>query len=191
MMKAVTAKRFSVLFAMLTVGCAWQPGGGSKAIESGVSPSGSSEAVWFATERPGLSAIAKDFLFVGPMSVNRNGERRQYLWFGIATTIDRRLTGAGTFDASAVVVNVDGTPMTFDLVPWSSDPEQTPYDPGIDSFQSFAARVTGSQLRQLSGAREITAFVVDGNGRSPLYEVVNGDRRSWTSSGASTFIPRN
>ena len=158
--------------------------------DPGVSPTGSQEALWLAAPRPGLSVVAKDSLFVGPMSVNRDGVRRSYLWFGVGTTIDRRLTGAPAPGLDSVVIIVNETPMTFDLIPWDSDPDAPPYPLSIDSHTSYAARITNSQLRQMANADRLSAYVVDANGRSPTYEVVEGSPSDWVSFGGPYAITR-
>lgn len=151
--------------------------------ETGVSPTSARSAVWLAAERPGLSAAAKDYLFVGPMTVNREGARRGYLWFGAGTTIDRHITGADKPVLDTVILVADGTPMTFDLIPWDNDPATSPYPLAIDQYASYAARVTASQLRQLGNATELGAYVTDVNGRSPLYQVVEGSAGDWIAGG--------
>lgn len=152
-------------------------------IETGVSPTSLRDAVWLAAPRPGLSAVGKDYLFVGPMTVNRGGSPQSYLWFAVGTTIDRRLTGAPKPELETVVLVTDGTPMTFDLIAWDSNGASAPYPLTIDSYVSYAARVTGSQLRQLAEADTLEAYVTDVSGRSPLYVVVEGDPADWLMSG--------
>lgn len=156
---------------------------GVSVTETGVSPTSSRSALWLAAVRPGLSASAKDYLFVGPMTVNREGARRGYLWFGAGTTIDRHITGADKPVLDTVILVADGTPMTFDLIPWDNNPATSPYPLAIDHYASYAARVTTSQLRQLGNASELGAYVTDVNGRSPLYQVVEGSAGDWIAGG--------
>ncbi len=169
-------------FAVITlIGCAWQNGTDgltASVTDSGVSATSSREAVWLAAPRRGLSAVGKDYLFVGPMTVNREGARRTYLWFAVATTIDRHLTGAPQPTLEQVVMLVDGTPMTFDLIAWD-DAASSPYPLAIESYSSYAARVTNSQIRQIASADTVAAYVTDSNGRSPIYLVVKGDPGDW------------
>ena len=178
--------------AVLAGGCTWLPqadgsaaGVAGNTVEAGVSPTSSRNAVWLAAPRPGLSAVGKDYLFVGPMTVNRDGSRQRYLWFAVGTTIDRRLTGAPKPELETVVLVTDGTPMTFDLIAWDSTGAYAPYPLTIDSDVSYAARVTGSQLRQLAEADTLEAYVTDVNGRSPRYVVVEGDPADWLTSGGN------
>ena len=171
-------------------GCGSQRGfeGGSKAVlNAGISPAGASEAVSLAALRPGLSAAGKDYLFVGPMTVNREGSHRRYLWFSVGTTIDRHLTGAPKPTLETVVLVVDGAPMTFDLIPWNNNADAAPYPLPIESYSSYAARITNSQIRQVANAGTVEAYVTDVNGRSPIYSIVGGDPAEWQGfSGYST-----
>lgn len=171
---------------LLLGGCSWLPNRTEpppSVTEAGVSPTSNREAVWLAAERPGLSAVGKDYLFVGPMTVNREGARRSYLWFAVGTTIDRRITGVDKPQLDTIVLLVDGAHMTFDLVPWDNEASSSPYAPAIDSYVSYAARVTSSQVRQLAAAAELQAFLTDANGRSPVYSVVQGQASDWLSNG--------
>ena len=155
-------------------------------VETGVSPTSAHDAVWLAAPRPGLSAVGKDYLFVGPMTVNRDGSRQSYLWFAVGTTLDRRLTGAPKPELETVVLVADGAPMTFDLIAWDSTGPSAPYVSSIGSDAAYAARVTGSQMRQLAKADTLEAYVTDVNGRSPLYVVVDGNPADWLIAGGDT-----
>lgn len=173
-------------------GCAWLPGGGEEpvadvttpqaAIESGVSAVSGDGPIWLAATQPGLSAVAKDYLFAGPMMVNREGVRRQYLWFALGTTVDRRLNGVADRELDSVVLVVDGTPMTFELIAWNAPERVQPYTLPFASDQSYAARVTQSQIRQIAAADNVEAFVTDTAGRSPTYALVHGDPARWLPS---------
>ena len=149
------------------------------AIESGLSATSTDGAIWLAAGRPGLSAVGKDFLFAGPMTVNRNGVQRRYLWFALGTTVDRRLTGASEPDLESVVLLVDDTPMNFELTPWNNAADAQPYALPFASQQSYAARVTASQIRALANAKHVEGYVTDAAGRSPAYTLVHGDPASW------------
>ena len=168
--------------SLLTCGCAWMGKGEQAATDDAsdrVAAVDASEPVWLAAPRPGLSAVGNDYLFVGPMSVNRDGSPQNYLWFAVGTTIDRRLTGAPAPVLDTVVLIVDGTPMTFDLVPWEESSRPAPFDLTIDSYASYAARITASQIRQLANASILDAYVTDAEGRSPLFTTVAGDPSNW------------
>ncbi|MEM7502404.1 MAG: hypothetical protein AAF417_10195 [Pseudomonadota bacterium] len=147
--------------------------------EAGVSATSDAGAVWLAADRPGLSNVGKDFLFVGPMTMNRDGLQRRYLWFALGSTIDRRITGAPGRSMESVIISVDGVPMTFDVETWSAPSGGLPYVLPIEPELNFVALVTRSQLERLGTARAVEAYVLDGDGRSPAYRVARGDLSAW------------
>ena len=149
------------------------------AVESGLSATSSEGAIWLAAQRPGLSAVGKDFLFAGPMTVNRNGVQRRYLWFALGTTVDRQITGAVQPDLESVVLLVDDTPMHFEIMPWNNAADAQPYALPFASRKTYAARVTASQIRALAGANRVEGYVTDAAGRSPTYSLVHGDPATW------------
>jgi len=167
-----TALLVIVLSSMLQ-GCAGQP---DNAVQNRTSTfaSASGGVIWLATQRHGLSVVGKDYLFAGPMAVNRGGTSQRVLWLGTGTTIDRHITGAAKPELASIVFDIDGTPMSLDLQPWDVDAADTPFSPDIVSRRSYVARITASQLRTLGEADVLRAWVTDQNGRSPAYEIVKG-----------------
>lgn len=183
----------TLLMAVLS-GCAWlgdsvssQPQADTTplaVIESGVSAVSPDGPIWLAAEQPGLSVVGKDFLFAGPMMVNREGQRRQYLWFALGSTIDRRITGAEDRMLQSVVFSVDGTLMTFELISWDVADQSQPYQVPYASEGRYAARVTQSQIRKIAGATTLEAYVTDRGSRSPRFELVHGVPASWVPGAA-------
>ena len=179
-----------ILFTGLLAGCGWmgeRDTTGEPAARYSVSSAGAAGPVWLAAPRPGLSAVGKDYLFAGPMTVNRGGQAENYLWFALGTTLDREIMGTPRPALESVLLIVDGTPMTFDLIPWDEASSPTPFDLSIGNYASYAARITRSQLRQLAGATELAAYVTDPGGRSPRYTVVRGEAATWHDGRVSSI----
>ena len=132
------------------------------------------------TSRPALSRVGKDYLFVAPVLVSGSNAPQDYLWFSIGSSIDREITGAAAPEVNAVVLVLDGAPMTFDLKPWTEIADSSPFDPGVEHHASFGSKVTKSQLRYLASAVEVTAFVTNSADRSPEFELVAGEYTSWS-----------
>jgi len=133
---------------------------------------GSGELVTLAVPRRGLSAVGDDYLFMGPVSLNRNGRAQSYLWLALATTIDRQVSGADQPTLKRIIIRVDGVPMTFDLEPWNESIDNAPFDTPLRAQAAFRSRVTASQLEKLGDAAVLDAYVTDQDNRSPLYTVV-------------------
>jgi len=146
---------------------------------TGISMTRPRQPVQLAALRPGLSAVGKDYLFAGPVSVSGLGAPQAYLWFALGSTIDRRYTGAPEPTFQTVILLIDGTPMTFDLSPWSGASGTEPYELDIRPSASYAAKITNSQIRQIANAQILEAYVADADNRSPRYSMVSGDLRDW------------
>lgn len=131
--------------------------------------------------RPALSRVGKDYLFVAPVSVSGRGTPQNYLWFAFGSTLDRHLAGAPIPVVKTIVLVVDDMPMTFDLAAWSDLATSRPFDLDVEHYLSFGARVTGSQLRRLSSANALAAYVTDGANRSPNYLLSDGSVGDWSA----------
>lgn len=129
--------------------------------------------------RPALSRVGKDYLFVSPVSVSGMGSPQNYLWFAIGSSVDRRITGTPLPIVNTIVLVVDDMPMTFDLVQWSNIASSEPYDVDVEHYTSYGARITQSQLRRISSATELSAYVTNADYRSPAYELASGEHTAW------------
>jgi hypothetical protein len=146
---------------------------------TGESFSHSREPVHLITQRPALSAIGKDYLIVSPVTVNSSGSAQTFLWFALGSTIDRVITGAETPSFETIVLVVDGSMMTFDLIPWSEIATALPADVSIKTHASFASKITRNQLNRIAAANTLEAFVTDEDYRSPLYLYSQGVYSEW------------
>lgn len=176
-----------VLVISFVAACSSQPRAPFEEIvrgDQGESLTQSSEPLRMVAPRAALSRVGKDYLFVAPVTVRENNSSKNYLWFSFGSTLDRRLTGSATPKVKAIVLVVDGMPMTFDLVPWSEVASSEPFELGVEHYSSFSARVTGSQLHRISSAGELSAFVTNGADRSPVYALSDGEFVEW-----SAFLP--
>ena len=147
---------------------------------SGESFTQSSEPLRLVATRPALSRVGKDYLFLAPVLVSGSREPQKYLWFSFGSSIDRRITGAEQPVVNSIVLVLDGTPMTFDLLPWPEIASSRPFETSVKHHASFGARVTTSQLQRLSAARELAAFVTNNDHRSPKYVLVAGEYGAWS-----------
>ena len=146
---------------------------------TGVSLARPKAPVRLLAPRPGLSAVGKDYLFAGPVSVSTSGNPQNYLWVALGSTIDRPHPGAPLPTFKTIVIAVDGSLMTFDLIPWSSASRSDPYELPVAVHASYAAKITNSQIRQLAQSQHLAAYVTDHNSRSPLYELSEGELADW------------
>lgn len=174
---------FLLSLLILTTACGTQPPSAFVQLlddESGESFTRSREPLRMVAPRPALSRVGKDYLFVAPVSVAGLGMPQNHLWFGFGSTLDRRLTGAPLPDVNAIVLVVDDIPMTFDIVNWSDVASSEPFDLDVEYYASFGAKVTRSQLRRISSATELSAFVTNLEHRSPIYAWSEGEYADWS-----------
>jgi len=112
------------------------------------------DALVFARGQPQYSRSARDYLYLGPVEINRQGRREHFLWVGLGTTIDRGYLAAGHDSGDVLYLEINGELMAFPLQPWQ---ERAPdlghveaYRPAVSISESLAAPVTLDQLGVLA-----------------------------------------
>lgn len=133
----------------------------------------------FVAERPGLSAIGRDYLSVSPVTVRGHGAPVTWLWFGLSSSIDRDLKGARAPEVDSIVLVVDDVPMALDLEPWSNAASSAPYGPAAAPELIFAARVTQSQLDRIVASSTLEAWIVEADAPSSRYTLDRDSRAGW------------
>lgn len=173
--------RIATLLAgmIIAAGCGLQPG--SPSPPEAATLSHPPQPVALLAPRPGLSVVGKDYLFTAPVTVNRGGGPRDYLWFALGSTTDRVLTNTPEPTFETIVLVVDGVPMTFDLFPWSEASGEEPFDVGVLERAVYGARVSHSQVRRIASATRLEAYVTDADNRSPTYALADGEFAGWES----------
>lgn len=119
------------------------------------------------------SRSARDYLYVGPLEVNRQGVREYYLWVGVATTLDRGFL-APLIDAPRTLnVTLNGEPMEFALRPLGEVVRRTSGEPvyatAVPLQAELAARVTLQQLEWLNLANLASLAGVAEQGPQRIY----------------------
>ena len=109
------------------------------------------------------AAHARDFVYLGPIEINKMGARSHYLWLGIWSTIrdDERLsTNRDGFES--VVLFIDGEPLPLELAGWTLDTigvSEPVYVKPVASAADAYYHVTLDQVRLLAGADRIELHV--------------------------------
>lgn len=147
--------------------------------QTGISLTRPAAPLILAAPRPGLSDIGKDYLLTAPVTVSGLGPSQTYLWFGVGSSVDRKISGAEVPTWQSIILVVDGVAMTFDLVSWEQAAPSTPYESSTTLHGAYAAKVTNSQVQRIVNASRIEAFVTDESNRSPTYLLVNGELQAW------------
>jgi hypothetical protein len=140
---------------------------------SGVTVLRSTAPMIFFHDNSGYAAHARDYIYAGPIEVNRMGVRSHYLWLGIWSTMrdDGRLSDdrAGFDD---VILFVDGEPFPLELAGWTLDSigvTEPVYVKPVASAADAYYHVTLDQLRLLAVAQRIELRV--GTARPMHYQL--------------------
>ncbi|MDH3505942.1 MAG: hypothetical protein OEQ25_02280 [Gammaproteobacteria bacterium] len=141
---------------------------------TGVTVSTADDVLVFARTEGRYSRSARDYVYLGPVELNRQGLREYFLWVGVATTLDRGYLAPEIGVPTKLQLMLRGEPMEFSLRPWAE------IAPGLNALSSYqtsvelqhelGARVTRDQLRLLETARAESLRVTTGNGGTKLYQ---------------------
>jgi hypothetical protein len=153
----------ATLFLVSVAAC----GGGRSAVveqldeRAGMTLARSRTPLVFARTEPRYSRSARDYLYVGPLEINRQGVREYYLWVGVASTLDRGFIAPDAELPQALYATVDGEPMELPLKPLADLVRRTNpapiYGTAVPVRMELAARVTLQQLALLDTGLETIA----------------------------------
>jgi hypothetical protein len=147
--------------------------------ESGESLTHPPRPIVLQTERPGLSAVGKDYLSLSPVTVSGRGATVTWLWCALSSSIDRGITGAAAPEVRSIVLIVDDVPMKLDIGAWSTAARQEPFRLPIAAHTTFAARITASQLERIATSETLSAYVADDAAEAPAYRLSRDYRNEW------------
>jgi len=111
------------------------------------------EPLIFARGQPQYSRSARDYVYLGPVEINRQGRREYYLWVGLASTIDRDTGSTGS--GEVLFIESRGELMELPLEPWSALlaglDHVDAYDPVLDPSEQYGVLVTldGVDLQEI------------------------------------------
>ena len=125
------------------------------------------------SDNSAYAAHARDFVYMGPVEVNRMGARSHYLWLGIWSTIrdDERLS-PDRDGFESVVLFVDGEPFPLELAGWTLDAigvSEPVYVKPVASAADAYYHITLNQVRRLATAKRIDLRV--GAAKPRAYEL--------------------
>lgn len=157
----------SLVVVLLIAGCATAPS--SQPLpqwldrNTGATVTTLPEPLSFFHSRPMLAANARDYVYAGPVEVNRTGERTYLLWVAYCSTIDRIGIPVDRVPASGYLV-LDGVPM--DLIHARQAPEMARpvYEPAVAGGEFVMYRLTRAQLLAIADASEISFLAQFGDG---------------------------
>jgi hypothetical protein len=140
---------------------------------SGVTVRADARPIVFARTDTRYSRSARDYVFLGPVAVNRQGSREYYLWVGVGTTLDRGYIAPDGDVPVAFVAEVAGEPIELALRSWSErEPKLAAthiYRTTVPLRAELAARVTLSQLELLSRVGVEAVWLAADGGATEVY----------------------
>jgi hypothetical protein len=133
------------------------------------------------------AAYARDFVYIGPLSVNRMGEYRHFLWLGIWSSMDKQDVSAERDGFESIVIFADGEPLRLELEGWtlsSIGVSEPVYNKPTATAADAYYPVTMDQIRLIASARDIRLRT--GAPRSDSYEPWDSQARAL--SGMQAFV---
>jgi hypothetical protein len=147
-------------------------------------------ALGFAASQPQLTTSARDYVYVGPVEINRMGSREHFLWVGVATTIDRNLAGVTLPGTEAISFVLDGEPMILSLQDWSATGRSSaPYDPPAPVLEHLGVAVSIDQIALITQAKTLELRLHLDNERVRRFKLWGGKREDWQSFLTDRGIP--
>lgn len=188
MRRAVLQAVIALLGAAWLAGCAGAPRTALERLDerAGLVLARAAEPLVFARTERRYSRSARDYLYLGPVEINRQGVREYFLWVGVASTLDRAFLAAPASAAPrALVITVDGEPLELPLLPWAdlvrTSRAEPVYGTAVPVSAQLAARVTLQQLALLERS-PLAAIAVDAGDGAP-----RGFAR-WSGTGFGDFV---
>lgn len=126
---------------------------------TGVTVTRTTTPMIFYRDNSAIAAHARDFVYLGPVAVNRRGEYRYYLWLGIWSVIDREELSVRHDAFESIVLFADGEPLFLDIHGWTPDGiglSEGPYPVPVASAAEAYYAVTIDQIRLLASARTVS-----------------------------------
>jgi len=118
------------------------------------------EPMSFYREEPMLAANSRDYVYLGPVEVNRGGRRQYMLWAAYRSTIDR-IGGRGSRAPESAYLMLDGVPMELLRARRTAELGVWLYDSPVSGGETVMYRVTRGQLLAIAGAQEIVIVAED------------------------------
>jgi hypothetical protein len=161
---------------------------------TGITVTSLDSPVIFYHDDPRIAANSRDYLYVGPVALNRAGKVSYYLWFGNWSMIDR-LAGAQSETASleGVVVFVDGKPMAMDDQISANEKarlKQHPYSSPVERARTAYMRVSWDQINRFAAAQTVVVQI-DGPAKARTYTLWKGNVDSFASFAEKPDFDKN
>ena len=168
------------LAALVMSACGTQPPIVSRLDTSGITIVTLDDAVVLARPVRRITAAARDYAYIGPVQINRMGNRDHYLWIGLASTVDRAFADVSPAKVSTLALLVDGQPMTLPLKEWSMKLDESPYESTVPIYAALSAHASLDQIQRIASANTVAVHIVTDSGQSTRYQRWHGAWQAWS-----------
>lgn len=125
---------------------------------TGVTVTRATTPVVLYRDNSAYAAHARDYVYLGPVEVNRMGNNSYFLWLGIWSTMrdEGHFTERDGFES--VILYADGEPLALELAGWTLDAigvSEPVYVKPVASAADAYYRVTVDQIRLIAESSEI------------------------------------
>jgi hypothetical protein len=138
----------------------------------------SEQPLVFYRDVSGRAALAKDFVYVAPVAVNRGGNYRYFIWLGIWTVAGEASTDAMRDGFESILLVADGAPLQLAVTGWTVDAigaSEPVYSKPVASAADAYYEVTLDQLRPLAEALHLRLLI--GGNALDMFEPWDDQRR--------------
>lgn len=106
----------------------------------------------------GQSAFGREYVYVGPLQVNRMGRRDHFLWLGIWRTSEAADPAQTIDDFETIVIYADGEPLSLEATGWTPGAvglSESAYVKPVASAVDGYYAVTLDQMRLIAESRDL------------------------------------
>jgi hypothetical protein len=135
------------------------------------------------------AAHARDYVYLGPVQINRMGDYSYFLWLGIWSTISDADRSYERDGFESITLFADGEPLQLELVGWTLESigvSEPVYVKPVASAADAYYRVTIDQIRLIANAREIELHA----GTAPVKVYLMWDRQGSAHASMREFVDR-
>ena len=158
-------------------------------IGTGVTVTHATAPIVLYHDNSSYAAHARDYVYLGPVEINRMGDYSYYLWLGIWSTISDAERSFQRDGFDSVTLYADGEPLQLELVGWTLESigvSEPVYVKPVASAADAYYRVTIDQIRLIANAREIELHA----GTAPVRVYLMWDRQDSAHASMREFVGR-
>lgn len=158
-------------------------------IGTGVTVTHATAPIVLYRDNSAYAAHARDYVYLGPVEINRMGDYSYYLWLGIWSTISDEERAFQRDGFESITLYADGEPLQLELVGWTLESigvSEPVYIKPVASAADAYYRVTIDQIRLIANAREIELHA----GTAPVRVYLMWDRQGSAHASMREFVDR-